>query len=128
MYISTPLIPAEFGVSVYAHGYTTVVALAGEADLSTLAALADAFSRVIIGGRGDVVVDLAELEFMDTATLRAVLAAKAVLADAGRGLTLRSPSGIAGRMLAVFGLTDLVRPPITAGRVGRHPAQPSFTD
>lgn len=110
--------PAPLGlhVSVSPEGATTVVALQGEADVATVAALVDAFARISAHGEGDVVVDLSRIEFMDTATLRAVLAAKAALAGDGRQLTLRSPSRIAGRMLGVFGLDHLVSPPAAARR------------
>ncbi|HTJ76732.1 MAG TPA: STAS domain-containing protein [Acidimicrobiales bacterium] len=98
-----------------AEGAATVIALQGEADVSTLAALADTFARICADGEGDVVVDLSRIEFMDTATLRVVLVAKAALAGDGRRLTLRSPSRIAARVLGVFGLDHLVSPP-AAGR------------
>ena len=107
---------AGLEVSVSAEGATTVVALRGEADVATLPALVGAFARLIADGGGDVVVDLAHVEFMDTATIRAVVRARAVLVGDGRQLTVRSPSRIAGRVLAVFGLTQLVTPVATAGR------------
>lgn len=110
------LLPAGLELSVSAEGATTVVALRGEADVATLPALVGAFARLIADGEGDVVVDLAQLEFMDTATIRAVVRARAVLAGDGRQLTIRSPSRIAGRVLAVFGLTQLVSSVATASR------------
>ncbi len=116
--LAQPAAPLAGGleVSVSAEGATTVVALQGEADVATLPALTDAFARIIAAGEGDVVVDLARLEFLDTATIRAVVRARAVLAGDGRQLTLRSPSRIAGRVLAVFGLTQLVTLAAPAGR------------
>jgi len=107
---------AGFHVAVSAEGANTVVALGGEADVATLPALVGAFARIIADCEGDVVVDLAQIEFMDTAALRSVLEARAVLAGDGRQLMFRSPSRIAERVLAVFGLTHLVGPVATAGR------------
>ena len=102
-------------VSVSAEGGVTVIALRGEADVATLSVVADALTRVIADQQGDVIVDLAETEFIDTATLRALLRAREVLEWGGRQLTLRSPSRIADRVLAVFGLSHLVGAPRPAG-------------
>lgn len=103
-------------VSLSAEGGVTVIAIRGEADVATVPVVADALARVIADQRGDVIVDLAETEFIDTATLRALLRAREVLDWGGRQLALRSPSRIADRVLAVFGLSHLVRAQRTAGR------------
>jgi anti-anti-sigma factor len=108
---------AGLDVSVSAETGATVIALRGEADVATLPVVVDALTRVIADHRGDVVVDLAETEFIDTATLRALLRAREVLDWGGRRLTFRSPSRIAGRVLAVFGLSgDDDRPLAVADR------------
>lgn len=118
--VASPVQPAPLGgglhVSVSAEGTATVVALQGEVDVATVAAVEDTLARISADGEGDVVVDLSRIEFMDTAALRAVLAAKAALAGDGRQLTLRSPSRIAGRLLGVFGLGCLVSPPAATRR------------
>jgi anti-sigma B factor antagonist len=112
-----PIRPAlGLDVSISAEGAVTVIAFRGEADIATLPVVSDALSRVIADQRGDVVVDLAETRFIDTATLRALVRARGVLHWGGRQLTLRSPSTIADRMLAVFGLSHLVSGPRTGGR------------
>jgi anti-sigma B factor antagonist len=103
-------------VSVSAEGGVTVIAFRGEADVATLPVVADALARAIADQRGDVIVDLAEMEFIDTATLRALLRAREALDLGGRQLTLRSPSRIADRLLAVFGLSHLVSAQRTGGR------------
>lgn len=120
MSVASLVQPAPLGggldVSVSAEGTATVVALLGEADVATVAALVDTLAHIAAHGEGDVVVDLSRIEFMDTAALRAVLAAKAALAGDGRQLTLRSPSRIARRLLGVFGLGHFVSPPAAARR------------
>jgi anti-anti-sigma factor len=88
----------------------TVVALRGEADIATLPAIVDALARVIADRDGNIIVDLAQTAFIDTAALRVVLRAREALDGSERELTLRSPSGIAGRLLTVFELTHLVSP------------------
>ena len=101
---------AGLRVLLSAEGAATVLALRGEADIATLPVVVDALAHVIADQDGDVVVDLAQTDFMDTAALRAVLRARQVLHGGERQLTFRSPSRIAGRLLAVFGLSQLVSP------------------
>ena len=101
---------AGLDVLMSAEGATTVLALRGEVDIATLPVVVDALARVIADQHGDIVVDLAHTDFIDTAALRAVLRARDELQGGERQLTLRSPSRIAGRLLAVFGLSQLVTP------------------
>ena len=101
---------AGLDVLLSCEGETTVLAFRGEADIATLPVVVDALARVIADRDGNVVVDLAQTDFMDTAALRAVLRARHVLHGSERQLTLRSPSRIAGRLLAVLGLSQLVSP------------------
>jgi anti-anti-sigma factor len=101
---------AGLEVTVSADGAATVVALRGEADIATVQVVVDALARIIADHDGDVIVDLAETEFIDTAALRAILRAREVLGGGGRRLTLRSPSSIASRLLGAFRLDYLVAP------------------
>lgn len=95
-------------VSISAEGAVTVIALRGEADVSTLAAVADGLSRALADHRGAVVVDLTDTEFIDSATVRAIGQAAQFLGGRERQLTVRSPSRLALHLLEVFGLSDLV--------------------
>ena len=109
--------PGRLDVLLSAEGPAAVVALRGEADVATLPAIVDALAGVIADRDGNVIVDLTQTAFMDTAALRAVLRAREVLDGRGRELTLRSPSRIAGRLLGVFELSHLVSPtPPSAGK------------
>ena len=107
-------------------GGSTVVALRGEADLLTLPVIDDVLARVIAENDGPVVVDLAEVAFIDTGSIRAVARAAASLGHRGRELTVRSPSRLAVRMLTLFELTHLIEPvrattPTTAVAGAIHP-------
>lgn len=99
---------APLEISVSAEGAATVIALRGEADIATLPQVMAALDLVIDDREGDVIVDMAENEFIDTATLRAVLRAKEVLDGRGRRLTFRSPSRTASRLLAICEVSHLV--------------------
>ena len=113
VHVSSPSPLAGLAATVFADGAVTVVALRGEADRATLHVVREALEDVIADGEGDVVVDLAQTEFMDTAALRTVLRARETLIGSGRQLTLRSPSRPAGRLLGVFGLGHLASPQVS---------------
>ena len=104
---------AGLAATVFPDGAVTVVALRGEADCATVHIVDEALADVIADRDGDVVVDLAQTEFMDTAALRTVLRARETLEGTGRRLTLRSPSRSAGRLLGVFGLGHLAGLPLS---------------
>jgi anti-anti-sigma factor len=93
---------------VRVEGTRSVVVLRGEADSSNKAALSDVLSRVIASLSGDVVIDMAEAEFIDTATVRVLAVGRQLLGDQGRKLTFRSPSRLTTRVLHLFGLTHLI--------------------
>ena len=103
---------AEVSVPVvHSEGACSVVVLAGEADVSTRAALCEVLCRVVALQAGDVVIDLSQSTFIDSATVRALASAYQLLDGQGRRLTFRSPSRLAVRVLDVFGLTDLIETP-----------------
>jgi len=109
--LAQPTVPAAALVaSVSADGMPTVVTLRGEADLFTLPVVVDVLVRVIADHDGPVIVDLADTEFIDTGTVRALARAWQFLNDRGRTLTLRSPSRVAVRVLGLLGLSHLIEP------------------
>jgi anti-anti-sigma factor len=116
MQVQSTIPLAGLAATVIAEGAVTVVTLQGEADRATLHIVRDALADVIADRDGDVVVDLAQTEFMDTAALRTVLRARETLESTGRHLTLRSPSRTTGRLLGVFGLGHLAPPLSTEGK------------
>jgi anti-sigma B factor antagonist len=97
-------------VSASAEGSATVIAPRGDADVATVAVLVDILAQVIADHHGPVIIDLTGTTFIDTATVRALERARQFLGDHGRQLTFRSPSRSAARVLALFGLSDLVEP------------------
>ena len=101
--LSAPSAPVK-----HAEATRTVVVLRGESDISTRSLLCDVLCRVIANRTGDVVIDLAEATFIDTAIVRALATAQQLLDRQGRKLTFRSPSRLAVRVLHLFGLTDLI--------------------
>lgn len=100
---------------------STVIALYGEADAAVRRTLSATLTEVIATGRGDVVIDLSETTFIDSAVVRALADGHTRLADRGNKLTFRSPSRLATRVLDVFGLGELIE---TDGTVPPQPAAP----
>jgi len=111
-------VSASFGVRfdlltavVREEGTRTLVVLRGEADISTTCVPADVLAWVTARRTGDVVVDLGELEFIDSATVRLLAEGQQLLERQGRTMTFRSPSRLAARVLNVFGLADSIETP-----------------
>ena len=85
-----------------------VIVLRDQPDLLARSDLSDALVRLIPGGTGDVVVDLAGADLIDTASFFTLAAAATWLDRNGRRLTFRSPSRLATRVLNLFGLSDRI--------------------
>ena len=90
-----------------------VITVSGEVDLATAADLERALSEAMTGTEATTIeVDLAGVEFMDSAGLRVLVAARKQAEDAGRTLRLRSPHERVRRIIeitglaAVFGITE----------------------
>jgi anti-anti-sigma factor len=94
--------------TAHADGPRTVVLLRGEADYATTHALADILSWVTAWRSGDIVVDLSDLNFIDTATVRVLAECRLLMGQSGRKMTFRSPSSLAARLLSVSDLTDCI--------------------
>ncbi len=88
----------------------TVIALRGELDAAALESLAERFDRAVASGDADVVVDLAEVEFIGAAWIGVLVRARSRLDAQQRGLTVRSPSRAARRVFELCGLSYLTEP------------------
>jgi anti-anti-sigma factor len=86
--------------------HAQVVALAGDVDCGTGAAVLDCVSD--LAQRGNVVVDLRDAQFLDSAGLAALLGARRVVARSGGTFTLRNPPRFIARVLALSGIDRLV--------------------
>ena len=86
----------------------TVVALRGELDAAALNTLVDTFDDAIAQDDSDVVVDLADVEFIGAAWIGALIRSRAALRAQDRELTVRSPSRVVYRLLDLCGLSYLI--------------------
>jgi anti-sigma B factor antagonist len=84
------------------------VALQGEMDLSRVPALEQALDDAIRGSEGAFVIDLSELEFLDSSGLSVLLRARALLGREERSLAVVCPPGPVRRLLDVTGAAELL--------------------
>lgn len=85
-------------------GGWAVVRVEGEIDLTTVPRLERAFRTLGEEGHHHIVLDLAEVEFIDSSGLRSLLGTQKRLEEIGGGLLLASVSPIVDRLLEVTGL------------------------
>jgi anti-anti-sigma factor len=89
-------------------GGAIVVRLGGELELHTVPPVRRALLEAVERARGRVVVDLEQVEFMDSTALATLLEVRARLAD-GNSLVLAAPGLEARRALEVSGLDRIFR-------------------
>jgi anti-anti-sigma factor len=83
----------------------TVVQVSGELDIATAPQLHDHLSAFIRDGHR-IVLDLAEVEFMDSSGLEVLLSCHRSAGLCGTALVLRSPSPRVSRLLELSGLAS----------------------
>jgi anti-sigma B factor antagonist len=96
--------PLDIEVSGTAYG--AVVAIAGELDLATVAQVREAFASEALAHADAVVVDLTEVEFMDSTGLSALLTFESDLKARRRRLAIACPEGAARLVLDVAGVAE----------------------
>ena len=106
--------PLRLEVDVRNEGTTSVVAFAGELDLTTAESARDHVDRLVRDGACSVVVDLAGVTFIDLSGLHAIEAMSRAVRRAGGELAIRRPPRMLQRMAEVIGISerlDLAAPP-----------------
>jgi anti-sigma B factor antagonist len=83
------------------------LALAGELDIAEVPRLEHALDGAIADSAGAFVVDLGELEFLDSSGIRVLLRARALLGREDRTLVLVCPHGPVRRAIELTGVSDL---------------------
>ena len=84
------------------------VAVRGEVDIAAVPALELALDGAIRESAGVFVLDLRELEFLDSSGLRLILRARALLAREDRALAIVCPPGPVRRLFTETGIADLL--------------------
>jgi len=84
------------------------VVVRGDVDIDTAPRLTEALDAAIRETRGAFVVDLCDVEFLDSSGVNVLVRARAVLGRHDRSLVVICPPGPARRILEVAGIADLL--------------------
>ena len=98
---------APFSLAVRASNENTVVALAGDFDLSGVEQFRSCIEELIGTSDGPLVVDLGEVTFIDSSAISALLEMRRLVAREHRELRLQRISARAARLLELTGLSEL---------------------
>jgi anti-sigma B factor antagonist len=99
--------PSAFEIVDYDCGDAPGLTVRGELDIAAVSRLQLALDTAIRESSGAFVLDLCELEFLDSSGLRVVLRARASLARDERHLAIVCPPGPVRRLIEVAGVADL---------------------
>ena len=98
----------DFSTEVNATDEATVIHVRGEIDIATAGRLRDVIEPHM-GPKQKIILDLSEVEFMDSSALHVLVQARGRLTEDGGSLILRNPSSAAHRLLTVAGANDLLQ-------------------
>jgi anti-anti-sigma factor len=101
-----PEVQSHFSVERRGLGEAVVLALAGELDVASSAELDDAIDRAFESSASPLVVDLRELEFIDSTGLGVLVKASQRARDSERGFGLVRGGAQVQRLLDLTGLAD----------------------
>jgi anti-sigma B factor antagonist len=99
--------PATLELIVSEHGDETVVRAAGELDVNTAPELREQLAKLVNDGTRRIVVDLADVAFIDSTALSVLVSALKRLRQADGDLELASPNPSVRRVFEITGLTRL---------------------
>jgi anti-sigma B factor antagonist len=100
-----PAVPPEFSFTVRDLPGVHIVALTGELDMDTAQGLSEELTAI---AGSTVVVDLADLTFMDSSGISAVVTARNRIGQAGDELVVSRPQRTVRRVLEITGLSGLI--------------------
>ena len=99
-----------------------VIALAGEADLTTAAELNQLLAAQLDGGTTHLTVDLSGLRFADSAAIRELIHAHRAITQRGGTLELTRPQPVVARVLSLLGVDQILTSETRPERPGHEPA------
>jgi anti-sigma B factor antagonist len=103
-----------FGVRVVHHNSHTVVRVQGELDLAVAPQLRSRLGNLIADADGAILLDLADVTFIDSTGLCAILTANRELDERHRELRVVKASVQVRRFFELCGITDLIGDPPAA--------------
>jgi anti-sigma B factor antagonist len=103
---SPPRVPLAVSVSWIES--TTLMAIAGEVDAYSVGRLVRKLAEITPGLRGDLIIDVGMVSFMNSAGLAFLIAAHEQLKAQGAHLVVFSPTPRVLRLLQITGLTQVL--------------------
>jgi len=100
---------SDFRVETHTTGRVTTLSLGGELDLLSSPALEQELEHTNSSDCDVILLDLRELEFMDSTGLHVLVKAHQRAQDAGRSLVLTRGSEQVQRLLDLTGVAELIR-------------------
>lgn len=100
--------PFAVDVEVTGNADTAVVRPSGEIDIATGPALEAEVEFLVDAGIRTCAIDLTDVEFIDSAGLQMVLAARSTLRRVGGTFSLKGASPSVSRLLEISGMTTLL--------------------
>jgi anti-anti-sigma factor len=101
-------VDSDFSVEERNQGDAWVLAASGELDLRTSPELEDRLDRVWLAGAELVILDLRQIDFMDSTGLRVLLAAHQRAQESGRRFALVRGADQVERVLTLTGVRDML--------------------
>ena len=98
----------DLAISTRTIGGVVFVYVRGELDLLTNPRLRGRLVGLVSMGARDIVIDLADVSFLDVEAVRVLIDAHQWLAERGGRLTLSSPSRMARRLFELTGAADVL--------------------
>jgi anti-sigma B factor antagonist len=95
------------GIAVHREDHRVVMDVTGEVDVIGAAELDGVMRDVVAEGAADVVIDLADVTFIDSTGLSALVAGRNLCRSRDGDLTLRAPSPQVWRVLTLTGLDTI---------------------
>ncbi|HSO96862.1 MAG TPA: STAS domain-containing protein [Acidimicrobiia bacterium] len=101
--------PADvFGIDARDGAGELLLAVHGDVDLATAPLLQEALAHATASGRHPVVLDLADLRFMDAHGIGVIVRARQLLREQQGDLSIRSAAPLVRKMFSIVELDDLI--------------------
>jgi anti-sigma B factor antagonist len=112
-------LPVPFDVALDSAAGRTLVQVRGELDVASAPTFGRYLDLAVSRPEGDVIIDFANVTFVDGHGLAQVVRVFRVIRDSGRKLAITSPSPMARKLLEIVGLDGLVsdQQPIDRSRI-----------
>jgi anti-sigma B factor antagonist len=102
-------VQSQFRVEVRSEGQTTVIAVRGELDLASSPALQEELDRVAASDATLLIIDLRNLDFMDSTGLSVLVRAHQRTEEQGRQLAMVKGPQQVQRLLSLTGVADRLK-------------------